>query len=161
MKTLLVLLFTFFSISNLNAQTIESPDFKSADDLTTKILRIERNSKFTVVTFEHTNDEGAWITLNSGIYIQDADGQAMFKFIKAENIPLMPEKYHFKKHETKTFKVYFEKIPAQIKSVNIIERAVPRNEPVSYLNFFGVKLDKSGTGKTYKEMVFEKAAFVY
>jgi hypothetical protein len=85
----------------------------------------------------------------------------MFKFIKAENIPLMPEKYHFKSHETKIFKVYFEIVPASIKSINIIERAVPRNEPVNYLNFFGVNLEKSGSGKAYKNMIFEKAVYVY
>ena len=143
-----LLLFTALSFS-LSAQTIEHPHVQISDDPTTQVIKIERNTKFTIITFEHSNSgEGGWITLNKGIYLQDSNGQDMYKFIKCEGIPLMPEKKELPAGSSKfTFKVYFEKVPASVKRINIIERAVPKTEKSSYFNFFGLSLSESDKGE--------------
>jgi len=146
MKVLTVfLLVVFLNISSSIAQVIDSPYYKSSDDPTTVISKIERNVKYTVVTFEHVQTGEGWISLSKSIYLQNKDGDEMYKFVKAEGIPLSPAKKSLKGGEGKiAFKVYFEKVPASIKSINIIERAVPRNEPANYFNYFDVSLDKNG-----------------
>ena len=119
--------------------------YEISDDPSTVITRIERSGKNTIVTFEHAQSAAGWIALDKGIYLQNADGSDIYRFIKAEGIPLSPGKKELKGNEGKfTFKVYFERVPAAVKTINIVERAVPRNAPGSYFNFFGLSLSKSG-----------------
>jgi len=151
MRTLLVLVFlVFLRIETVYCQVFETPYYKSSDDPTTVISKIEQTPKYTLVTFEHTQRGEGWISLSKSIYLQNADGDQMYKFIKADGIPLSPEKKTLKGDEGKfTFKVYFEKVPSSVKTINIIERAIPRNEPGNYFNYFGVSMDK--TGKALRE----------
>ncbi|WP_256012869.1 hypothetical protein [Desertivirga xinjiangensis] len=148
MKSLFALVFIIFSCSTF-AQTIENPRVQSSEDPTTQIIKVERNAKYTILTFEHAQtEEAGWITLNKGIYLQDYDGHEMYKFIKCEGIPLMPEKKELAAGAPKfTFKVYFEKVPASVKRINVIERATPKTERGSYFNYFGLSLSESDKGE--------------
>lgn len=156
MKAFILSLFVLFLTASASiAQVIENPYYKSADDPTTAITKIERNAKFTILTFEHTQTGEGWISLSKSIYLQNKDGDEIYKFIKAEGIPLSPAKKSLKGGEGKlTFKVYFEKVPASVKAINVIERAVPKNEPVNYFNYFGLSLDKDG--KATKEASLQR-----
>jgi hypothetical protein len=149
MKTFFLSLFiVFITISISNGQVIENPQYKSADDPTTVITKVERNAKFTILTFEHSQTGEGWISLSKSIYLQNHHGDEVYKFIKAEGIPLSPAKKSLKGNEGKfSFKVYFEKVPASVKSINVIERALPKNEPGNYFNYFEVVLDKKAKAK--------------
>lgn len=146
MKAFILSLFVLFLTTSTSvAQIIENPYYKSSDDPTTVITKVERNAKYTILTFEHSQTGEGWISLSKSIYLQNQDGDDMYKFVKAEGIPLSPAKKSLKGGEGKlTFKIYFEKVPTTVKAINVIERAVPRNEPVNYFNYFGLSLDKNG-----------------
>lgn len=136
----------FLASTHLLAQNIDNPTFKSSNDKITSILNIEVKPEFTVITFQHPGTKGAWIQVNEGMYLQDADGQTKYDLIKAENIPLVPEKYFFQNQEKLVFKLYFQKIKEGTKRINIIERALSEeqmNSTITYLNYFDVNLENT------------------
>ncbi|WP_207535499.1 hypothetical protein [Desertivirga arenae] len=151
MKVFFIAIFiVFLSVGSSYSQVFENPYYKTSDDQTTTITRIEQTPKSTIITFEHMQTAEGWIALSKSIYLQNAEGDQMYKFIKAEGIPLSPQKKSLKGDEGKfIFKVHFERVPSTIKTINIIERAIPRDEAGSYFNFFGVSMDK--TGKALRE----------
>ncbi|WP_207424098.1 hypothetical protein [Desertivirga brevis] len=156
MKALFITVFTVFLIwGSVYSQVFENPYYRTSDDPTTTITRIEQVSKFTIITFEHAQTAEGWIALSKSIYLQNAEGDQIYKFIKAEGIPLTPQKKTLKGDEGKfVFKIYFERVPASIKTINVIERAISRDEAGSYFNFFGVSMDK--TGKALREGNFQR-----
>ena len=155
MRTAITILFLIFlNVNTVISQVIDNPYYQKSDDASTVISKIERTPRFTIITFKHRSQGEGWITLSKGIYLQEADGYKMYHFVKAEGIPLMPEKKQLAKAGTElSFKVYFEHLPADVKSINIIEKAVPRDEPGSFFNFFGVSLDKSARPKMEGEVL--------
>jgi len=133
-------------------QTIVSPSVEYSDDPSTTIEKIEITPKYTAVFFKHiAAAKGGWLELNKSIYLQDADGEDRYNYLRSEGIKLRPEK------DTATtdsqvfnFTVYFEKLKPGTKSVNIIERAtsiMDRMSGTNYFNFYNVQLD--GTKKKH------------
>lgn len=146
MKKLLTLI-TLFIISGLPtiAQTINSPFVKTREDGNTIIKKIATTGNYTVVTFETTaNSPDYWVQLNKEIYLQTDISNAHYNYIKSENIVMAPKKQTFSNAGDKlVFRVYFKKIPAAAKSINIIERSGPSNGNVSFFNFYNVSLTQS------------------
>ncbi len=146
----LLLLFPVLSF----AQTVTTPFVSFKEAGATTIEKIDVTPKNTVITFKHiTGTKGNWVELNKSIYLQDANGEDRYNFLKAEGIPLRPAKhYAANDNDALIFKVYFEKLKPGTKSINIIERALSpmeRNGNLStYFNFYGVSLDKSATAAT-------------
>jgi len=126
-------------------QTINSPSVEYSDDPSTTIQKIEITPKYTAVHFKHTvTAKGGWLELNKSIYIQDADGEDRYNYVKSEGIKLRPMK------DTATvdnqefnFTVYFEKLKPGTRSINVIERAtsiMDRMSGTNYFNFYNVQL---------------------
>src|ERR1700752_319238 len=107
------------------AQNISNPQVESKDDMSSVITKIETDKQFTIVSFENTAyGDNSWIQLNKEIYIQTNENNEHYNYVKSENIAIVPAKHIFAKAGDKiTFKVYFKKIPATAKSIDIIERA--------------------------------------
>lgn len=156
MRALFLFLFIgFLSVKSAYGQVFENPYYKSSDDPTTTITRIEQVPKFTIITFEHVQTAEGWISLSKSIYLQNAEGDQIYRFIRAEGIPLSPQKKTLKAGEPKfSFKVYFQRVPSSVKTINVVERAISRDDRDSYFNFFGVSMDK--TGKALREGSFQK-----
>ena len=129
-------------------QSIKSPLVASTDDPTTFITQIETNSRNTVVSFKHIcRQKGDWVQLNKSMYLQDADGEERYDYVKSEGVPLRPEKFvATENHQEVNFKVYFQKLKPGTKEINVIERArslAERGDGYTYFNFFKVSLNKS------------------
>jgi hypothetical protein len=124
LKSLLVLLTLSPCLSF--CQSINSPYVGSSDDSTTTITKIEVNKLNTVVTFSHTSSaKGNWVQLNKSIYLQDANGEERYAYIKSEGIVLRPLKHEAATDNEKIeFKVFFEKLKPGTKAINVIERAL-------------------------------------
>jgi len=148
LKPLLLLLMLSPAISF--CQSIDFPSVRSTDDPSTIITKITVNKEFTVITFKHTTaHKGDWMQLNKSMYLQDADGEERYNYVKSEGIALRPEKhYAATDNEEMVFTVYFEKLKPGTKSINVIERASSADDRTggyTYDNFYNVSLEKSAT----------------
>ncbi len=124
------------------SQSIINPQIDQNEDPNTKITSIETNSLFTIVHFETAmQGDSAWTQLNKEIYIQTNVDRRHYNFVKAEGIPISPAKHYLKTSKGKLpFTVFFEKIPAAAKSIDVIERAGMSYGGESFFNFYGVSL---------------------
>lgn len=157
MKRLLTLI-TLVIIAGVPAiaQTINNPIVKSKDDGNTIIKRIETNNNYTILTFQTTaTTDNSWVQLNKEIYLQTDISNAHYNYVKSENIAMVPEKQILNNAGDKlVFRVYFKKIPAGAKYINIIERSGSNNGNVSYFNFYNVSLTQSSSASASTQYTF-------
>jgi hypothetical protein len=148
MKPGALLLLCFLLSAATFGQSIQSPLVASSDDHTTIITQIETNSHNTVVSFRHICfEKGDWVQLNKSMYLQDANGEARYNYVRSEGIPLRPAKFTATEdNQEVNFKVYFEKVKPGTKEINVIERARSLDElrdGISFFNYYKVSLYKS------------------
>jgi len=129
-------------------QSIKSPLVGSSDGYNTTITEVETNSRNTVISFRHIcREKDGWVQLNKSIYLQDADGEERYNYVKSEGIPLRPEKLTAtENNQVVNFKVYFEKLKPGTKAINVIERArslAEMADGITYFNFYKIDLNKS------------------
>jgi len=141
-KPILAIITLFIIATQAFAQNIITPKVEQKDDQSTIIKKVETNNMYTIVTFiGHAYQDNAWIQLNKEIYLQTDLSNAHYDYVKSENIAMVPNKSILKKAGDKLeFKVYFKKIPAAAKSIDIIEHAGLSKSGISYFNFYNVSL---------------------
>lgn len=141
------LLFLCLAIANLSAfaQTITYPAVGRAENGSCSIIKIETTDKHTVVTFEYTaQSDDAWADIRKEIFIKTDLSVKHYNFIKAENISISPERTSFAHADDKlAFKVYFQKIPKNAKSIDVIENAEDSTDASNYFNYYNVSLTAS------------------
>lgn len=106
------------------------------------ITKIEKSTYATTVHFKYTSDpkytDGGWACVGKDFFIEDANTGKRFKMLKANNIPICPEKHQFAAgNQELDFTVDFEPIN-QTDKINVIE-----NELESAFNFFGVEVPQT------------------
>jgi hypothetical protein len=132
------------------AQTVVNPNVEVSESTASIITKVETDKQYTVVSVDqYANSDNAWVVLNKEIYIQTDVDNKHYDYVKAENIAVAPQpKYVFKKAGDKlSFKIYFKKIPANSKSIDVIERAGRRTDGITFLNFYNVDLTHSSPGE--------------
>lgn len=143
MKKILLFTSALFAICfTASAQNIVNPATGERDNYSIAISKIETDKQYTAVTFDYTApNDGAWIELNKEIFIQTDVDNKHYDFVKAENIAIVPEARVILKTagDKHSFKVYFKKLPANAKTIDIIERPGHGND-VNYFNFYDVSL---------------------
>ncbi|PWK77085.1 hypothetical protein LX99_02895 [Mucilaginibacter oryzae] len=147
-KTLtLITLLLVTACSSAFSQNIVNPQVDQTDADNSKIAKIETNAQFTIISFVYTaNADDSWVQVNKEIFIQTDQSNEHYNYVKSENVAIAPAKHQFSKAgDTLLFKVYFRKIPATTKTIDIIERAGPKKDEISYLNFYNVELTKQKT----------------
>jgi hypothetical protein len=138
------------------AQTIENPVVGIPEDWSARITKIETDKQFTAVSFEYTaNSDSSWVQLNKEIFIQTDVDNEHYSYIKSDNITIVPAKHTFAKAGDKlAFKIYFKKIPATAKTIDIIERPGYRSDGIKFFNYYNVSLTQSlPAGSTRKVKV--------
>lgn len=83
---------------------------------------------------------GQTISFQPGSRIVLPDGR-QFKFIKAVNIPVSPERQEVETGKKYFFKVYFERIPAGFEKIDLIEYDADSKGTFQYWNFNGIKIN--------------------
>lgn len=73
------------------------------------------------------------------------------KFIKAQNIPVSPERKIVEDGKKYFFKVYFERIPAGFEKIDLVEYASDREGTFQYWNFRGIKINNPQNRQPAKE----------
>ncbi|MET3980368.1 hypothetical protein ABIB62_002970 [Mucilaginibacter sp. UYP25] len=128
------------------AQNIVNPRIENRDSPSTVISKIETDKQYTIVSFEHyAQNNNAWVVLNKETYIQTDVSNKHYEFVKAEGIAIEPEAKTIiaKMGDKLSFKVYFKKIPANAKLIDIIEHAGKRADGITFFNFYNVDLTQS------------------
>ncbi|WP_184542957.1 hypothetical protein [Mucilaginibacter sp. FT3.2] len=132
------------------AQNVVNPQVEVTESAASIITKIETDKQYTIVSLDqYATTDNAWLILNKEIYIQTDVDNKHYDYVKSENVAVAPEtRYIFKKAGDKlSFKIYFKKIPANTKSIDIIERAGKRTDGVTFLNFYNVDLIHSSPGE--------------
>lgn len=145
-KALLLSVVLFAACLTSFAQTVTYPSVGITDTPGSLITKIETDKQYTIVSFEqYASAENSWMVLNREIYIQTDVSNKHYEFVKAEGIAIEPEpKTMFPKSGGKlSFKVYFKKIPADAKLIDIIEHAGKRSDGIVFFNFYNVDLTHS------------------
>lgn len=155
------LLFCILLQTTVFSQSIKLPLVLSSDDPTTSITEIVTNNKNTVVSFKHIcAEKGSWVQLNKSMYLQDADGEDRYNYVRSEGIPLRPERFTATEdNQEVTFKVYFEKLKPGTQKINVIERArslQELNDGINFFNYYGVNLSKSADELLVNERILTK-----
>ncbi|EHQ25670.1 hypothetical protein [Mucilaginibacter paludis] len=157
MKTKLLLLCLMLPAAAF-CQSITSPMVASSDDHTTTITKVEVTGQNTVVSFKHIcYKKGSWVQLNKSMYLQDANGEERYNYVRSEGMPLRPAKFTATADNQEVdFKVYFEKLKPGTKEINVIERArslAELSDGITYFNYYKVNLYKSKPETAIEERV--------
>ena len=109
------------------------------------ILRVQIWPQYTKVDFGYVAKNhyirGGWVHIYNNTFIRDIKTGKKYSFIKAENIPLAPQKHYF--HSTIDYlyySLYFQPIPKDIEQIDIIEK---ENDDSTFFNFYGIGLAKA------------------
>jgi hypothetical protein len=105
------------------------------------IAEIELNDAYTRIDFVYIAPKkylnGGWIQIYPGCYIRPIGSNTRYKMLKAVNIPLAPNKYHFKSAgQVHHFSLFFPAVSKNVKQIDIIEKLAEG----TYFNFFRVNL---------------------
>ena len=98
------------------------------------------NREQALKLFRERMGMGQTISFQQGSRVVLPDGRK-FKFIKATNIPVSPERQEVEIGKKYFFKVYFEKIPAGFEKIDLIEYDTDTEGTFQYWNFNGIKIN--------------------
>lgn len=98
---------------------------------------------------------GQTISFQPGSRVVLPDGRK-FKFIKALNIPVSPERQEVETGKKYFFKVYFEKIPAGFEKIDLIEYDTDSEGTFQYWNFNGIKINNPKDRKPAQDSPVEE-----
>lgn len=122
-------------------QTIPKVDRQDVDNCT--ITKIETNTYATTVYFKYTSEgkytNGGWACAEKDFFLEDTQTGKRFKMLKANNIPICPDKHEFTGiGQELNFSIDFEPINNVTDKINVIE-----NELESAFNFYGVEVSQT------------------
>lgn len=104
-----------------NANDVVRPKYYSSEELYTKIDNVTVTDSYTIVEMSWFNNEyiDGWVNIDKAAVIV-AQGMK-YALIKTENIPYAPEKTEVGYGQTIKFKLYFQPIPKNTVSFDLIE----------------------------------------
>lgn len=144
MKRFFLFFVLLLAIQTLFAQTITNPTIVRQDEYSLNIDKIELSDYSTTIYCTHTAPDtytnGGWVRIEPGIIIKETFGSRKYKLVKAEGIPLSPNKFEYSyKGQKLTFRLIFPKIANDISLIDLIECEGSTN----CFNFYGIKIRNS------------------
>ena len=98
------------------------------------------NRQQALKMFQDRLSMGQTISFQPGSKVVLPDGRK-YKFIKAVNIPVSPERQEVEAGKKYFFKVYFEKIPAGYEKIDLMEYDADTEGSFQYWNFSGIRIN--------------------
>lgn len=130
------------------AQTLHYPIIDNQDEESVIIEKIEKTENYTIVHLKHfassqyTN--GGWVSISVDTYIKPLESSTKLKLIRAEGIPISPQKHHYSsKNDVLNFKLIFPSIHNS-QNIDLIEC----EESKSCFNFYDISLNPNDYGVT-------------
>ena len=107
------------------------------------IQSIDLNEEYTRKDFKYTSSQeymnGGWIKMERNSFIRDTLSKRTYPLLFALNIPIAPEKFHFRrKGQAHTYTLVFPPLPKSTKAIDIIEKEAPGN----YFNFYNIEYQR-------------------
>jgi hypothetical protein len=105
------------------------------------IEQITLNEENTQIDFVYISSKyyknGGWIQMDADCFIKPVGSEVRYKMIQAINIPIAPNKYHFKRSgQVLRFSLLFPALPKEVKAIDFIEK----HAEGTYFNFFNIAL---------------------
>jgi hypothetical protein len=105
------------------------------------IEQITLNEDNTQIDFVYISPKdyknGGWIQMDANCFIRPVGSEIRYKMIQAINIPIAPNKYHFKRSgQVLRFSLLFPALPKEVKAIDFIEK----DAKGTYFNFFNIAL---------------------
>ncbi len=123
-KTTALLLFLIFLVEVARTQEYIHPVAIEKSHAELRIERFERNSDYTRVVLSIVNkrNSGGWFCASEDIRMELEESGKVLQLMRAENIPICPDKHSFKQYGEKlVFELYFPPVPKDVMVVNIDE----------------------------------------
>lgn len=146
MRRLFISVLFFVTIQNLIAQTITNPSINSRDEYSLNIDKIELTDYNTIIYCTHTAPDtytnGGWVRIEPNIILKETYGTRKYKLLKAEGVPLSPNKFTYSyKGQKLSFRLIFPKVAYDINTLDLIECSDNRN----CFNFYGIRIRSNST----------------
>ena len=105
------------------------------------IEQITLNEDNTRIDFVYISPKdyknGGWIQMDANCFIRPVGSEIRYKMKQAINIPIAPNKYHFKRSgQVLRFFLLFPALPKEVKAIDFIEK----DAKGTYFNFFNIAL---------------------
>ncbi len=105
------------------------------------IEQIRLNEDNTQIDFVYISPKeyinGGWIQIDADCFISPVGSEISYKMIRAINIPIAPNKYHFKRSgQVLRFSLLFPALSKKVKAIDFIEKLAEG----TYFNFFNIAL---------------------
>ena len=105
------------------------------------IEQITLNEDNTRIDFVYISPKdyknGGWIQMDANCFIRPIGSEIRYKMKQAINIPIAPNKYHFKRSgQVLRFSLLFPALPKEVKAIDFIEK----HAEGTYFNFFNIAL---------------------
>lgn len=140
MRNLALVIGLLICSSHVFGQRIPNPSIRKSEVPYCKVKSIEISQEKTIVNFNYAAPEiyanGGWVCVGDNFFLRDNETGKKYFLIKANNIPVCPQKYTFSRQgESLIFSLEFQPIPKTCKEIDIIESL----SDVGF-NFYGVNL---------------------
>ena len=108
-----------------------------------RIQSIDLNEEYTRIEFKYTSSQeyinGGWIKMERNSFIRDTLSKRTYPLLFALNIPIAPEKFHFRrKGQVHYYTLVFPALPKSTKAIDIIEKEAPGN----YFNYYNIEYQR-------------------
>jgi len=108
-----------------------------------KIQTIDLNEEYTRIDFKYISSQeyinGGWIKMERNSFIRDTLSKRTYPLLFALNIPIAPEKFHFRrKGQVHYYTLVFPALPKSTKAIDIIEKEAPGN----YFNYYNIEYQR-------------------
>lgn len=145
--SLCLILLSLFTAAH--AQTINSPAINRQDSYNVTIDRVEITYNNTIIYCTHTAPSGitngGWVRMSPDVVLKATYLPRRYKLIRAEGIPLSPEKFYYSYSGQKlNYRLIFPRIADDISYIDLIEDADNSNA----FNFYGIKIRNLSSPQT-------------
>jgi hypothetical protein len=125
MRPFIITAFLIISLDSI-AQKFYYPEIEDQSHRNLVLQRIEHTKYETIVHIKYIAtsqyENGGWVCAGNTFYIRERSTNKKYKLIDTYNIPICPEKHHFKStKDILAFRLVFERIPNDLKIFDIIE----------------------------------------
>lgn len=102
---------------------IEKPDYRTTSDLEITKVVITESHTIVFCRWENKKYYGGWCSIDKDSYLQCKNTGTHYKLLQINDIVYSPQKKNVDYGNTLNFQLYFEKIPDNVDSFDLIENA--------------------------------------
>lgn len=115
------MLFSMYSQTYIKPVTLFSFDNVIGNNLILDSVVMNESYTMLTITYTNTENENGWFSIDKNSYLLDIKTNRKYKLKKAEKILISPNKTNIDLNESKSFNLFFEKLPKTCRQFHFIE----------------------------------------